>query len=129
VQPYFSPRPCTNRETLVFDHRRSGDSRFKDVEAGYGGKARFKERPARERNQGEGVQDLHRCGNGSGRREVTSELDVRARVCHINPKIQCLSIFSVRSTRFRGGSSEPLVVNWVRLPCLCLCYFCYDKSD
>lgn len=59
---------------IVPYHRGGRDVGSEDAEAGYGGEARLEERPTGKRNQGEGFPDLHRRGDGSRCREITSEL-------------------------------------------------------
>ena len=58
----------------VPDNRRSRDPCPKDLKASYGREARFEERPTRERNQGKGIQNLHRRGDGGCCGEITCEL-------------------------------------------------------
>lgn len=45
-------------------HRRRRDTRPQDAQAGHGGEARRQERAAGECHQGEGLQDIHRRGDG-----------------------------------------------------------------
>ena len=59
---------------LVTHHRGSRDFGLEDPEASHGGEAGFKERTTGQCNQGPGLQDLYRRGDGSSCGETTGKL-------------------------------------------------------
>lgn len=63
---------------IVTYNRGSRDIGVENFEAGHGGEIGLKERTVGKRNEGEGIPNLHRCGDGSSCREITSKLKLGA---------------------------------------------------